>query len=325
VLQARPKKLTYFIIADEATATLALRRHELDVLPQLSARGFKHLQASDSAQQDLSFYAVPSYELLLAGFNTRQPLLHDSLTRQALSRLFDPAGLQKATQLGQGLRTVGLVHPSNRRYYNSSLPLPTYAPQQAVALLQRAGWQRQPTGWVLPSARPAQPLKLRLRYRADETTFATVALQFRAAAARLGIPVELLPTEPSSLTAALQEGDFDIYVRKVGTTPFTFDFTMLLHTRTIPESNFTKFGSRTTDRLIEAIATSGASAEKRRLLQRFQAMLQQQAPLVPLFFLPYRLATARELKHLHPAGYKPGYYAAAATWDVVSSLPGAAH
>lgn len=325
VLQARPKKLTYFIIADEATATLALRRHELDVLPQLSARGFQHLQASDSVRHDLSFYAVPSYELLLAGFNTRQPLLRDSLTRQALSRLFDPAGLQQATQLGQGLRTVGLVHPSNQRYYNSSLPLPAYDPQQATALLQRAGWRRQPTGWILARAQPASPLKLRLRYRADETTFATVALQFKAAAARLGIPVELLPTEPSSLTAALQEGDFDIFVRKIGTTPFAFDFTMLLHTRTIPESNFTKFGSRATDRLIEAIAASGAPTQKRLLIQRFQAMLQQQAPLVPLFFLPYRLATARELKHLYPTGYKPGYYAAAAIWDIASSLPGATH
>jgi peptide/nickel transport system substrate-binding protein len=326
VLQARPPKLTYFIIPNEATAALALQRHELDVLPQLSAREFKSLQKADSTRQDLSFHSVPSYELLMAGFNTRRPQLHDSLTRQALSRLFDPARLQQATQLGQGLRTVGLVHPSIRYYYNDSLALPAYAPQQAIALLRRAGWQRQPAGWVLARAKQAlPPLKLRLRYRADETTFATVALQFKAAATALGIPVELLPTESSSLTTAIQEGDFDIYVRKVGTTPFAFDFTMLLHSRTIPESNFTKFSTRTTDHLIEAIAASGASAEKRRLLRRFQTIIQQQAPLVPLFFLPYRLATARDLQHLYPTGLKPGYYAAAATWDTASSVLRVAH
>jgi ABC-type transport system substrate-binding protein len=324
VLQARPLQLTYLIIPDENNAVLALRRHELDVLPQLSARGFKRLRTTDSTKQDLSFYSVPSYELLMAGFNTRRPMLHDSLTRQALSRLFDPARLQQATQLNQGLRTAGLVHPSNKRYYNDSLALPGYDPQQAVALLQRAGWQREPSGWVLASTKPAS-LKLRLRYRADETTFTTVALQFKSAAARLGIPVELLPTEASSLTTAIQAGDFDIYVRKLGTSPFAFDFTMLLHSRTIPESNFTKFSTRTTDQLIEDIAASGPSPKKRKLLRRFQAIIQQQAPLVPLFFLPYRLATARDLQHLYPSGYKPGYYAAAATWNIASSIPGAAH
>jgi len=320
VLQARPRQLTYLIIPDEATAALALRRHELDVLPQLSARAFKHLREADSTKQELSFYSLASYELLMAGFNTRQPILRDSLTRQALARLFDPAKLLQATQLGQGLRTASLVHPANRRYYNDSLALPAYDPKQAVSLLKQAGWQRQAAGWVPAKTRQTpQPLKLRMRYRADDAVFATIGLQFKSAATALGIPVELLPTEASSLTAALQEGDFDIYVRKLSSTPFAFDFTMLLHSRTIPKSNFTKFSTRTTDHLIEAIVATGAPAQKRKLLRRFQTIIQQQTPLVPLFFLPYRLATARELQHLYPSGYKPGYYAAAATWNIAGT------
>jgi ABC-type transport system substrate-binding protein len=326
VLQARPRQLTYVIIADENMASLALRRHELDVLPQLTVRAFRRLRADDSTDQELSFYSIPSYELFMAGFNTRRPMLHDSLTRQALGRLFDPVKLQQATQLGQGLRTVGLVHPDNRRYYNDSLPLPTYDPRQAVVLLQRAGWQRQPTGWVQaknPTNAAPQPLKLRMRYRVDDAVFTTTALQFKTAAAALGIPVELLPTEPSSLTAALRKGDFDLYVRKLSGTPFSFDFTML-HSRTIPESNFARFSTPTTDRLIEDITTTGAPAQRQRLLRRFQAIMQAQAPLVPLFFLPYRLATDRGLQHLYPSGYKPGYYAAAATWNIADA-PVAAH
>jgi len=325
VLQARPRQLTYLIIPDETSAALALRRHELDVLPQLTARAFKHLREDDSTKQELSFYSLASYELLMAGFNTRQPILRDSLTRQALARLFDPAKLLQATQLGQGLRTASLVHPGNRRYYNDSLALPIYDPRQTVSLLKQAGWQRQATGWVpAKSKHTPQPLKIRMRYRADDAVFATVGLQFKSAATALGIPVELLPTEASSLTTALQEGDFDIYVRKLSSTPFAFDFTMLLHSRAIPKSNFTKFSTRTTDRLIDAIAATGAPAQKRKLLRRFQTIIQQQTPLVPLFFLPYRLATARELQHLYPSGYKPGYYAAAATWNIAGSIPAAA-
>ncbi|MGI4863929.1 MAG: ABC transporter substrate-binding protein [Janthinobacterium lividum] len=317
MLQAQVPQIQFLIIPDEATATLALRRHELDVLPQMSARGFQRLQTATGAQQELAFYATTSYELVTAGFNTRQPALHDSLTRQALALLFDPVNLLKATQLGQGLRTVGLVHPNDHLYYNDSLPLPAYAPAQALALLQRAGWQRQATGWVRSAATKAQPiekLSLTVRYRTDEPTFATIALQFKSAATKLGIPVELRPTEPSLLTTTLREGDFDIYVRKLSGNPFAFNFTTLLHSRTIPESNFTKFSTRATDQLIDAIAATGNPARKRRLLRRFQLIMQQQMPLMPLFFLPYRLTTARGLQNLYPSGYKPGYYAAAATW-----------
>lgn len=326
VLQARPLKLQFLIIPSEATAALALRRHELDVLPQLSAREFRQLRTADATRAALAFYTTASYEMVTAGFNTSRPILHDSLTRQALSRLFDPVRLMQATQLGQGLRTVGLVHPHDRRYYNDSLPLPAYNPQQALDLLRRAGWQRQPTGWVRTRpARQPEHLALAVRYRAGDSTFETIALQFKAAASALHIPVELLPTESSLLTEVLREGNFDIYVRKLNGNPFAFNFAPLLHSRTIRENNFTKFGTRATDQLLDAITAAGSATQKRRLVRRFQVMMQQQMPILPLFFLPYRLVTAQGIKGLYPSGLKPGYTAATATWVASPATPATAH
>ncbi|MBJ6143355.1 ABC transporter substrate-binding protein [Hymenobacter sp. BT559] len=315
VLQAKPTKLHFSIIKDDATATLALRRHELDVLPQASARDFKRLQALAATQQRFAFYTTTSYEVVTAGFNTRRPLLRDSLTRQALSRLFDPARLLQATQLGQGQRTVGLVHPNDHRYYASNLPLLAYDLPQAQVLLQRAGWQHRPTGWTRPAAKgQSEHLALALRYRAEDPVFQTIALQFKAAATQLNIPVELRPTESSLLTTALREGDFDMYVRIQKGNPFAFNYASMLHSRNVQEGNFSKFGTPATDRLIEAVATAETPAQKRQLLQRFQVMLQQQAPLVPLFFLPYRLVTDRRLQNVYPSAIKPGYSAPTMTW-----------
>ena len=315
VLQAKPLRLHFSIIPNEATATLALQRHEVDILPQVSAREFRRLQASATAKKDFTFYSTVSYEVVTAGFNTRRPILRDSLTRQALSKLFDPARLLQATQLGQGQRTVGLLHPSDRRYYNSSLPLPAYSPPQAQALLRRAGWLRQPTGWMRPAAN-GQPelLALMLCYRADESTFKTIALQFKAAAALLGIPVDLRPSEGSSMTTTLREGNFDMYIRTLKGNPFAFNYTAILHSRTANEGNFSKFGTPATDRLIEAVDAATTPARKRQLLHRFQVMLQQQAPLVPLFFLPYRLVADQHIQHLYPSAIKPGYSAPTITW-----------
>ena len=315
VLQAHPAQLQFSIIPDDAMATLALRRHEIDVLPQVSARDFQRLRESATVKKDFAFYSTVSYEVATAGFNTRRPMLHDSLTRQALSRLFDPARLLQATQQGQWLLTVGLVHPTDRRYYAAGLPLPTYSLPQAQALLQRAGWQHQPTGWQRPGAScTPEHLALQLRYRSGEATFKTIALQFKAAAALLNIPVELRPTEGSSLTTALREGDFDMYVRLQKGNPFALNFSSILHSRTANEGNFSKFGSPTTDRLIDALAVAQTPEQKQQLVHRFQVMLQQQAPMVPLFFLPYRLVADRRIQNLYPSALKPGYSLPTITW-----------
>ena len=310
VLQAQAPALDYLILPSDAAATLALRRHELDVYAQVPARDFARLQASADAAQALVFYTGPGYDVVTAGFNTRQPALHDKLTRQALSCLFDPAGLLAGTQLGQGERTVGLLPPTSPDYA-THLPLPRLNPARATALLQQAGWQRQADGW---HRAPAQYLSLTLRYRADEALFETVALQFRAAAGQLGIAVALQPTESTAMSERLRAGDFDVYVRKLKGNPFLVNFMPVLHSRAVGAGNLTGFGTPASDRLLEQLAAAPSPAERHRLLARFQAMLLDEAPLVPLFVLPYRLAANRQLRGLLPSGLKPGYSAITLSW-----------
>ena len=311
VLQARPQEIVYSILPDDAAAALALRRHELDVYSQIPARIFRQLQASPTARQEFVFYTTPSYDILTVGFNTQRPALRDKRTRQAISRLLDPVGLLAATQLGQGTRTVGLLPPGSA-FYHDSLPLLTYAPAQAAALLRQANWQRGPDGqWRQPGG---TPLALTVRYRAEETTFATVALQLRAAAAQLGIAITLLPSQNSVVTTSLETGDFDLYVRLIKGSPFGYNFTTVLHTDAIGTGNFTRFGRPDTDRLLTAIATEGNLGRKRRLLRRFQVMMRDEMPMLPLFFLPYRLAASRRLQHVVASGIKPGYAITALAW-----------
>jgi ABC-type transport system substrate-binding protein len=319
VLQAHPQELVFAILPDDAAAALALRRHDLDVYPQVPARIFQRLQASPKARQELVFYTKPSYDILTAGFNTRRPALRDKRTRQALSRLFDPAGLLAATQLGQGNRTVGLLPPSSP-FYNDSLPLPALAPAQAVVLLRQAGWQRRADGhWWQPGA--TAPLTLRVRYRTEEANFATTALQFQTAAAQVGIPVALLPAESSLLTHALQTGDFDLYIRLVKGSPFGFNFATFLHSNAIGSGNLTGFSHPVADRLLLAIPAEGSPHRKKLLLRKLQAVLQEEMPLLPLFFLPSRLAATRQLRHVVASGLKPGYALTALSWPAADTLP----
>ena len=129
VLRAKPQQLDFVIIPDDATATLALRRGEIDLYPQVPAAEFARLRQSAAARRELAFYSTPSYDVATAGFNTRHPALADAGTRQALSRLFDAEGLLRATQRSEGRRTVGLISPSDQLNYNDSLSLRALRPR----------------------------------------------------------------------------------------------------------------------------------------------------------------------------------------------------
>jgi peptide/nickel transport system substrate-binding protein len=315
VLQARPARLHYAIIPDAATATLALRRGDLDVYPQVPAREFERLRNSPTARKDLRFYTTSSYDVVTVGFNTRRPALADALTRQALSRCFDAPGLLRATQIGQGQLTVGLISPADHLNYNDSLSLVPFAPQQATALLRQAGWRQHPQGaapgWYRADARGRpQRLQLTLRYRASDDLFTTIALQFRAAALGIGVPVELLPTESGAFSMALKAGDFDLFLRTLRGNPFMFNFTSVLHTAGIGAGNAYGFGTLASDQLIEAIIAASSPRQRAQRVRQLQSLMQQQVPLTPLFFLSNRIVARRDLAGLYPNSLKPGYSAA---------------
>jgi ABC-type transport system substrate-binding protein len=280
------------------------------VFPQIPAAHFNRLRTNPS--KEVRLYLSNSYDIALAGFNTQRPALADALTRQALSRLFDTAGLLRGTQYDSGQRTASLVSPSERASYNDSLRPVPYDPAGARALLQQAGWQ-PPTagraGWQRAGTQGTQQLRLAVRYRGSDELFTTVALQFRAAAASLGIVVDLRPTESVHFNKALADGDFDVFLRMLRGNPFSTNFASLLHSGSSTETNATRFSNPACDRLIDAIAITNDSPRRTRQLRRLQALLQQQAPLAPLFFLSNRVAARRDCQGLYVSSLRPGFVA----------------
>jgi ABC-type transport system substrate-binding protein len=310
LFQAKASRLEYVIIPDESSTSLALRGGQLDVFPNVPARVFERLKNAAAAQQQLAFYTSPTYEVMTAGFNTSRPALHDAATRQALSRLFDAEQLRQASQLGKGFRTVGIISPQEKGKYNDSLELIPYSPSTAAELLTKAGWRRGPAGWNRQLGKsPAQQLNLQLRYRAGETNYELVALQFASAAKALGIPVTLAPTESGVLRGLLQTGDFDMYVQSIKGNPFLFNFLPILGTPGIGESNLTRFASPAADQLMQKVAAAESSAERDVLLRRFQALMQQQMPLVPLYFVANRVIASKSVAGVNVMSLKPGYQA----------------
>ncbi len=319
ILRAVPKSITYQIIPDAGTAMLALRRGDIDLYPLMPAAEFARLRRSDADRARLSFYTVDSYECVVANFNTRQPTLQDRFTRQALSALFDVPGLIRATQQGAAYRSASIVSPRVHPYYNDSLPLPTYDTQQAITLLRKAGWREvNGQGWVRKQAGKLLELRLSLSYRAGDPALEAAALQFRAAATAIRIPVDLRPTEASLLVQQLREGTTEVSLRSIGGNPAAYDFTPLFHSNSTSLYNYSGFGTPASDHLIEAIVQTPDTAQKTRLLRRFQRLLYTERPIYVLYFLQYRIAAARRLGRVPVTSIKPSYRANAIDFSPVT-------
>jgi peptide/nickel transport system substrate-binding protein len=275
----------------------------------LPAKDFNRLKESKEGQH-LAFYTSDSYDMVAMGFNTSRATLQDRYTRQALSHLVNIPDLIQGSQQGMAYPTVGLINPHDQRYYNDSLAPVLYAPKRTIALLKQAGWRKQNNNrWVRSKpGEPDQNLSLTISYRTSEPAYEAAAMQFRIAAAAIGIPVQLQPTEASLLSSKLRKGEVDVYLRMLYGNPFNFNFASILHSRSIGLGNYSRFGTPASDRLIDAIAQEDDSTRKVHLLRRFQTVMQDESPLVVLYFMRNRLAAAKHLAHLNVSGLKPYYY-----------------
>lgn len=319
VLQAKARELRYLILPDDASATLALRRGDIDVYPNLPARTQHQLEQNAAATAQLRFYNQLSYDVMTAGFNTSRPGLADSGTRQAISYLFDAPQLCQASQMGLGKLTSGLFTPENQADYNDSIPLIPYSAATAVARLQQAGWQRTAAGWQRKGV--GEPLHIRLRYRVGDPTNELVGLQFSQAARSIGIAVEILPTESSLLSESLRGGDFDMYVLILKGSPLRSDLTPLLTKQGIGVSNLTRFvGTPATEKLLTALAVAETPAAHIRLVRKVQVMMREQLPILPLFFVATRIAATKQVSGLHVTSLKPGYLASTIEHVVASPV-----
>lgn len=303
-LQAQAAQLEYRIIPDDATATLALRRGDLDLYPMPSARIFTQLKNSADGSR-FTFATADTYESTIAGFNTQHVFLDNALTRHALTLLFDVPRLIQATQPGLAYRSPSLISPRDKRAFNDSLAVRQFSPVQAASLLQQAGWRKSSAGTWWKGRKG--PLALSVSYRSEAADHETAALQFREAATKLGIVVRLRPTEASLLQKQLVAGTVDIFIRTISGNPFSYNFMPILHSQGIGLFNFTRFSSSEADRLIEAISAASQPAAHNQLLRRFQWLLQRESPLTVLYFSRNRLIASPRLQPVQATSVRPGY------------------
>lgn len=315
-LTAIPQRVSFQVIPDITTALLALKNRQLDVLESIPAAEFEQLKKQESFLQDYALHTPDAYEFVYAGLNTRRPKFADKRTRQAIAHLLGTESVVKVAMQNYATPTAGPVPPSIPDLYNSKLQPYTFDAEKITDLLKAAGWTQEQGGWFKTINGKWEQLTLEVMYRAGSATYENAAVILQQNATKLGVPVQVQAVESSLLASKSRQHDFDLFYRSLGGNPFAFNFKPLLHTQYAAEGglNYTGFGTPESDQILDKISgTVNSREELAELLKRLQAILHEEAAIIPMYYVKERVAIHRRFTNAKISGLRPNYDVSAFT------------
>jgi ABC-type transport system substrate-binding protein len=291
-------KLTFEIIADNATMVNALRDELIDVVVDMSVDQFAEIRNDPFLNQRFDFSTTESLKYFSLIFNQNNPLFQDVKTRRAMAFLTDVDAVIEESLSGLGNRIVGPVL-SRQPYYNSDLELIPHDPDQAIQLLTEAGWEDTNGDGTIDKEIDGtrQEFKFQILVFPSPVTI-SIGTLVKSWAKDAGIDIEVTQMAPRQLYEKLNEGDFAFSVIGQGYNPTADDFTQVWHSGSVPPNgtNRSGFANAEADRLINKIRVTLKEKERDPLYRRFQKIVYENQPMVFLFSPTDRLVVSKRLE-----------------------------
>lgn len=208
--------LTVVFISDQNTEALRMEAGELDLMANGDIRledyaAFK--RAADAGRLRLIEVGTsldPNYLWfnLSPSRAAGKPWLDRREFRQAVSYAADRQGIVNAVLLGEGMPMHGPVSPGNRTWYSDATPKYDHNPQKARELLAGIGLSdRNGDGVVEDDA--GAPVRFSLLTQRGHTVRERTASMLQEQLRQVGIVVDLVALDTSSLRQRIVKGDFE--------------------------------------------------------------------------------------------------------------------
>lgn len=290
---ALPEELHFRAVKEEASAMSLLKDGQFDAMTKLSPKDFLEMSKNDTFKTIYNFVTAPSLANAHIGFNCKSPKLDDKRTRRAIAHLVDVP-----TIIAKLMRGLAEPCPSpfvpQRLYFNKDLKPIDFNIDQAKTLLAAAGWKNTNGDSTLDKSIGGKTteLTLRLAFGSNNGAAKNIGLMLQENAAKAGIKIELVPTEPSAFLTTLKKRDFDLFVNNVSAGAEMDDPKEMWATSSNqPDgANRFQFENKAADALIEQLRSELDVTKRNELYKKFQALIYEEQPAVFLFTAKERLA-----------------------------------
>ncbi|WP_145408751.1 staphylopine-dependent metal ABC transporter substrate-binding lipoprotein [Paenibacillus xylanexedens] len=206
------KKITSKVLPAGETTFLALQKGEINVV-FTDDRGADSIdvEAMERLAQSGDYQVVRSEamntSMIVANSSRQGSPVQETAVREALWYAIDRETI--SNDIFNGTQTVAnTLFSSNVNYANVDLKLREYNPETAKALLDQAGWTAAEGGAV--RTKNGQPLTMKLYYDSNSSSQKIQAELIQHAGKELGIELELVGEESTSIANRRATGEYDL-------------------------------------------------------------------------------------------------------------------
>ena len=262
--------LVYAITPDANVRLQKLRRDECQVA--LSPKPLDVNAANKDAA--LKVVSTPAFMTAFVAFNSQHPPLDKPEVRQAINLAFDKTNYVKAVFEDSAIAANG-PYPPNTWSYAKELPGYAHDPQQAKALLEKAGLKDgfDTTIWTRPTGSLLNP----------NPSLGAQLLQ--ADLAKVGIRAQIRVIEWGELVRRAKAGEHDLlFMGWAGDNgdPDNFLTPQFSCAAVQSGTNFARYCDKELDQLISDGKGTSDTAKRTALYEKAQTRIQQQALWLPL-------------------------------------------
>lgn len=287
------ERVVFRIVPDPSTLLTELLTGRLQVdipvVPDQAA------QIEENA--NLELFAFPSRTVYFIGWNTRREPFTDARVRRAMTHAINRQEIIEALLEGYGSPATSTIPPWSPLYPETVEPLP-YDPQQAMRLLEEAGWTDRNGDGIRENA-AGRPLRFTL-LSSDAPLNRNVVAVVQSQLRQVGVDAQVRSLEFQTLLTQHRARDFDAVLQtwvldnfQVASAPAA-----LFHSRwaDVPRSaNRSSFANPRADSLIDAGAAETDPERAREIWAAFTELLNQEQPFTFMFWLDELAGVSRTL------------------------------
>lgn len=279
------KKITAKVLPAGETTLLALQKGEVDLVftddrgaDSIDIEAMEQLAASGNYQIVRS--GPMNTKMIVANSSKTASPVHETAVREAIWHIIDRDTISK--QIFHGTETpANTLFSANIPYADVKLKPRAYDLEAANKLLDEAGWVREKDGVRMKGGKP---LAMKLYYDVNAASQKTQAELLQNTAKKIGIQLELVGEESSSIASRRATGDYDLLFNQTWGLAYDPQSTIAAFTS---ESSYyhTTSGISQADELhgkIGQVMVSADEAERQSLYADILTIVHNEAVFIPL-------------------------------------------